>query len=147
MFLLSADAGEAPRRSDPTATAATPAALRLRVVLSLMSISASPLWRSPGFATGRCEDGLLVCRLSVLAGYGGGEVVSVGAEPGEFSRRPLWPPSKLRTTLVMGASGTVSKVVRRRPWTESTWPSRTIVDLAVEGGDDVGEPARPVARR
>ena len=50
---------------------------------------------------------------------------------GLFSRRPLGPPSRLRVKLETGASGTVSKVVRRRPLTVSTWPTRAIVDLAV----------------
>ena len=44
--------------------------------------------------------------------------------------------------LETGASGTVSKVVRRPPLTVSIVAVEVDVDLAVEGGDDVGQLVR-----
>ena len=43
-----------------------------------------------------------------------------------FSKSPLFPPSRLRVNLETGASGTVEKVVRRRPGTVSTLPTRVM---------------------
>ena len=66
----------------------------------------------------------------------------------EFSRRPLLPPSRLRVNLETGASGTVSKVVRMLAVDGVDVADEVDVDLAVEGGDDVGElSVPPLARR
>ena len=57
----------------------------------------------------------------------------------ELTRRPLLPPSRFKVNLETGASGTVSKVVRSWPWTDSTRPTRSMSIWPLSCGDDVGE--------
>ena len=72
------------------------------------------------------EGGVLVCCLSVLARYVDTGTQGLGTKIGAVFQKPLIPPSRLRVNLEIGASGTVEKVVRRRPGTLSTWPTRVM---------------------
>ncbi len=52
---------------------------------------------------------------------------------------PLLPPSRFRVKLVTGTSGTVLKLVRRAPVLGADDAVEVDVDLAFEGGEDVGQ--------